>query len=99
MSESATSQATIRIEIVCAWPDRVWQQRLSLPVGTTVEQALSASDWHHLQTEIGESPKVGVFGRLVSGAERLNDGDRIELYRPLLADPKDARRKRAAGGG
>lgn len=84
----------LRIEVVCAWPERVWLRRLELPAGSTVEQALSASGAEQALADETLSGRCGIFGQLVEGDHRLHDGDRLELYRPLLADPRDARRAR-----
>lgn len=61
-----------------------------LPEGATVEDALKASGWL-LEDVAG----VAIFGERVERDARLHDGDRVELLRPLLIDPKDARRRRA----
>jgi len=61
-----------------------------LPEGATVEDALKASGWG-LEAFAG----VAIFGERVERDVRLHDGDRVELLRPLLIDPKDARRLRA----
>lgn len=86
----------VRIEVVLAHPDRAWRAALSLPDGATVADALrqirSLPDGPSMQIEADD---VGVFGRKVALDHPLQPGDRLELYRPLTADPKDARRKRA----
>ncbi len=65
---------------------------LSLPEGATVADALRESGMaiRHNTSELG----VGVWGVLVAPGDRLRDRDRVELYRPLLVDPKEARRLR-----
>ncbi len=90
--------ASIRISLVCAWPDRTWQVDLSVPPGSRVRDALAAVDWSTPGAPSDHS-RVGVFGRVVTSDHRLSDGDRIEIYRPLLADPKASRRARAAAAG
>jgi len=62
-----------------------------LPAGSTVGDALAASG-------LGEaaSGRVGIYGRVVPAGVVLRDGDRVEIYRPLRADPKELRRARAA---
>lgn len=89
----------IEVTVVCAWPERIWQRRLRLPEGSTVADALRASGCREALPELSADAKAGIFGKLAAGAQVLCDGDRVELYRPLLADPKAARRKRAAGEG
>lgn len=88
---------SISVEVVCAWPGRVWLRRLSLPEGSTVADALAASGSRQALSGERLSGRVGIFGQLVTNGRLLRDGDRIELYRPLIADPKEARRRRAAG--
>ena len=87
----------IQVEVVCAWPARYWRVELALPAGSCVDDALSASDWRARIEDAEAGVKVGIYGKVVAGSQVLQDGDRIELYRPLRADPKDARRRRAAG--
>lgn len=79
----------IRVEVVCAVPDDVRLVELKLPAGATVRDALDASG-------MTASGAVGVFGKVVGVQTRLKDGDRVEIYRPLTADPKEQRRRRAA---
>jgi putative ubiquitin-RnfH superfamily antitoxin RatB of RatAB toxin-antitoxin module len=83
---------SIRVEIVRAWPRRHESMRLELPEGATVADALAASGWND-----GDCAGVAVFGLRATPAQLLLDGDRVEVLRALQADPKDARRKRAAG--
>lgn len=81
----------IRVEVVLAWPDRADARPLQLADGATVADAIAAA-------AIGGSencPAVAVHGLLAKASQVLNDGDRVELLRPLVADPKDNRRKRA----
>jgi putative ubiquitin-RnfH superfamily antitoxin RatB of RatAB toxin-antitoxin module len=95
-----TEPAPLRVTVVCAWPDRTWQRGLLLGAGSTVADALAASDWREQLLATGllaGEPRFGIFGRLASGADLLHDGDRVEIYRPLLADPQTIRRQRAAG--
>jgi hypothetical protein len=92
----ATRNPAIQIEVVYALPERQIVRRLSLPPGTTVERAVNLSEINHLFPEIDLSRnKLGIFGKLVKPDRALQDGDRVEIYRPLILDPKDSRRKRA----
>ncbi len=79
-------------------PDKVLRRFLVLPPGSTVADALRAS---HLQQDYpgcaDDSPSLAVFSCLVKPDRQLNDGDRVEVCRPLYADPQDARRRRASG--
>ena len=79
----------IRVEVIRAWPRRHESWRLELADGATVADAVEAC---------GVDAPVAVFGENVRLSRRLEDGDRIEVLRPLLADPKDARRRRARQG-
>lgn len=88
---------TLNIEIVHATPLRVFRWRLALPEGSSVGDALAAAPLAEAGLAAADySGRVGIFGKLVELAQHLREGDRIELYRPLLIDPKDARRKRAS---
>lgn len=88
--------APIRVTVACAWPDHAFCVDLALPVGVTVAEAIRASGFceAHPDVEIRDD-RVGVFARRVGLNAVLRDGDRVEIYRPLLIDPKEARRKRA----
>jgi putative ubiquitin-RnfH superfamily antitoxin RatB of RatAB toxin-antitoxin module len=96
-----TEQAPLRVSVVCAWPDRTWQRELALAAGSTVADALAASGWREQLLDTGllaGEPRFGIYGRPATAAEVLHEGDRVEIYRPLLADPQTIRRQRAAGG-
>jgi hypothetical protein len=80
----------IRVEVVRAWPRRHESHRLELPDGSTIADALAACAY-------APAP-VAVFGERAEARRLLVDGDRIEVLRTLIADPKDARRRRAARG-
>lgn len=79
-----------------AWPDRVLRQELRVPVGTTLQalRRLPALT-QELQDAWAHAAGVGVFGEPRPLREALREGDRVELWRPLTADPKEARRQRA----
>lgn len=89
--------ASIRVEVVLAVATGADVSSLTLPDGTTVAQAVEACGvlQRHPQAAGG---KLGVFGKVVAGSRPLEDGDRVELYRPLAEDPKEARRRRAKRG-
>jgi len=80
--------ARLRVEVVRARPQRQETIALVLEQGATVRVALQAAGMPL------EQP-VGIYGRRVALDTRLADGDRVELYRPLRVDPKEARRRRA----
>jgi len=86
----------IDIEVVYALPAE--QKLLTVRVGAdaTVGQAIRASGLLECYPELElMQVKVGIFGKIVALDRRLRAGDRIEIYRPLTVDPKDARRRRA----
>lgn len=88
----------MNIEVVYALPSRQEVVRLSLPEKATVQDALQASgliEKHGLDLAGG---KYGVFGKLAKLDAVLRDKDRVEIYRPLIADPKEVRKARAAEG-
>lgn len=91
--------ARIRVSVVYATPAGQWLRELELPAGATVRQAIEQSRIVELAGLDGaETPDVGIFGRRVTHDTLVRDGDRIEIYRPLRIDPKEARRRRAALG-
>jgi len=88
------SMAELRIELVYALAQTQTVLRLVLAPGATVRDAVERSGiLRPLPPAAAFS--YGIFGRRVSADQRLTDGDRIEIYRPLLADPRSARRARA----
>ena len=80
----------LRVQVVAAWPHRWLQREVVLEAGATVADAVRAA-----ALEAGEVAGVAVFGVAAEPSASLRDGDRVELLRPLQADPKDARRRRA----
>jgi hypothetical protein len=89
------SAAPIRVEIVYAEPHRAIVKTLSLAAGSCIADALrwAALDPDFNSVDLVNSP-LGVFGRAAGKEYVLKEGDRIEIYRPLAADPKAARRSR-----
>jgi len=88
--------ATIRIEVAYAEPQRAIVKTYRLDSGARVADALhlAALDPDFLGVDLVNSP-FGIYGKLARADQALRDGDRIEIYRPLAADPKLARRARA----
>ena len=86
-----SAAGTLRVEVVLAWPRRHEAVVVSLPDGACVGDALAAAG-----LPAGGIAGVAVFGERAAPETPLRDGDRVELLRPLQADPKDARRRRAA---
>jgi putative ubiquitin-RnfH superfamily antitoxin RatB of RatAB toxin-antitoxin module len=88
--------ASLRVEVVYALPEREDAVSVSLPAGASALDALRASGLLERHPEIDLArQKIGVYGRVVSAEARLRDGDRVEVYRPLAVEPKEARRRRA----
>lgn len=86
----------MRVEVVYALPERQFLRALKLEEGSTIEQAINASGLLTLRPEIDlTSNKVGIFSRPAKLDEALQEGDRVEIYRPITADPKELRRQRA----
>lgn len=93
------SAASVSVEVVYALPAQQPLTRVQLPEGATVEDAIRASGMLDAFPEIDLARnKVGIFSKLVKLDEKVRDRDRVEIYRPLIADPKEVRRKRAEEG-
>ena len=91
--------AKITVEIVYARAGEQTLEQLRVPAAATVRDVITTSGILERFPEIDLAVnKVGVFGKATSLTASLLDGDRIEIYRPLVADPKEARKKRAAEG-
>ena len=90
---------TLRVEVVFALPEQQELIELSLTSGTTVSQAIDLSGiaGRFPDHDFGNY-EVGVWGKIVPLSTVLQDGDRVEVYRPLRIDPRDARRKLALQG-
>ena len=92
-----TAQELIDIEVAYARPDSQLIIPLQVPRGTTLQQAVELSGIAERYKEIAAEPhKMGIFGKIAKPDQVLRAGDRVEIYRPLIADPKQARKKRAA---
>ncbi|WP_017460825.1 RnfH family protein [Dyella ginsengisoli] len=92
----------IQVDVVVAMPGAAWSTSVELPLGATVADAAAAIErtgCPQTAAEAIRAKRLGVFGRRVDEKFVLGDGDRLELYRPLTADPKEARRRRAARPG
>ena len=81
----------IRVEVVYALPERQYLRKVKLAEGSSVEQAIQASGLLELRRDIDlKSNKIGIYSRPAKLGDTLNDGDRVEIYRPLIADPERA---------
>ena len=87
------------MEVCYALPGRVWRVRVELADRATVGEAIDASGFaaEFPQVDV-QAFGVGIYSRLCGLQEGLRDGDRVEIYRALVHDPKDARRSRARQG-
>ncbi|ROM90720.1 RnfH family protein [Pseudomonas brassicacearum] len=89
----------IDVEVVYAAVDRQVLLKVAVPMGTTIRAALTESGIAEQFTELDLATcPVGIFGKVIADPEsrQVQAGDRIEIYRALLADPKEVRRLRAA---
>ncbi|MEO6680657.1 MAG: RnfH family protein [Pseudomonas sp.] len=92
-------EPVIEVEVVYAAVDRQMLRTVAVPAGTTIRAALleSGVGAEFPELDLSNCP-VGIFGKVIADPETrvVQAGDRIEIYRPLLADPKEVRRLRAA---
>ncbi len=93
-----TETDKLAIEVALATPQAQRVAAFQVVSGSTVGSVLALPEVRMRFPELDAMPppRVGVWGRACDAARLLRDGDRIEIYRPLQADPKDARRQRAA---
>lgn len=86
---------TMTIQVVYLRPDQQWHNAFIVNLGCTIHQALNQLDFFSLFPELSvRNIELGVFGIKKLLSDVLKPGDRIEIYRPLLCDPKKARRER-----
>ena len=89
----------INVDVCYALPEKQLLIKVKLPEGSTLQQALEASGVLVKHPEIDlKKNKFGVFAKLSKVDTVLRDRDRVEIYRPLIADPKEVRKQRAAEG-
>ena len=87
----------INVEVIHALPRRVWRIALRLASGSTVADAIELSKIEEVVPGLTIDQRlVGIFYRTVALDRVLEEGDRVEIYRPLECDPKEVRRRRAA---
>lgn len=95
--EQSTSEQTIKVEVAYALPDKQAIVEVEVAPGTTAAQAVRQSTITAAFDNIDiENAKLGIFGKGVVDTLVLKAGDRVEIYRPLIADPKEVRKERAA---
>ncbi|ANE55860.1 RnfH family protein [Methylomonas sp. DH-1] len=85
----------INVEVAYALPERQLLIPLALPLGSTADQAISASGIAGQLPDIDLTQQtIGIFGAVCTKDKVLADGDRVEIYRPLRKNPMEARRER-----
>lgn len=90
------SDSAIIVEIVYAYPDKYFSKKLNLDAPISIQNAILLSGVLQKYTEIDlRENKIGIFSRPAKLTDLVENGDRIEIYRPLIADPKEIRRQRA----
>lgn len=88
--------ADIRVQVCYARRDRQFLRELNVPLGTNLRTAIEQSRVLREAPEIDLAAfRVGVYGKLKTLETVLREHDRVEIYRPLIADPKESRRRRA----
>ena len=91
-----TGNGVLRATVVYATPSGVWERSVSVPQGATLADAVAASGLLNEHEELRDGAlDLGVYSRTRQGSDALRDGDRVEIYRPLIVEPKEARRVRA----
>ena len=89
----------IGVEVAYARPEAQAIIPVRIAKGSTAEQAISESRIVERFPDIDlRENKIGIFGKITALDTVLREGDRVEIYRPLIADPKESRRRRAAEG-
>lgn len=95
--ENMSDNKTMTVEVAYALPERQVILELQVPEGTSVLEAAQASGVTGKFEGIDlDNAKFGIFGKVVSPKQVLREGERVEIYRPLIADPKEVRKARAA---
>jgi putative ubiquitin-RnfH superfamily antitoxin RatB of RatAB toxin-antitoxin module len=89
----------INVEVVYALPEEQTLFSVQAPAEATTRDVIIQSGVLDLHPELDlNTMDIGIFGKLTSLKQKVRDRDRIEIYRPLIADPKEVRKKRAAEG-
>jgi uncharacterized protein len=90
----------INVEVSYALPQRQELVRVNLPEGATAREAIEASGLlqKYPDIDLAGANKVGIYAKLAKADTVVRDRDRVEIYRPLIADPKAVRKKRADEG-
>ncbi len=86
----------ISVQVVYALPERQYLITMDVAPGSTIEKVIVLSGLLEVCRDIDlKNNRVGIYSRLARLMDPVNDGDRIEIYRPLTTDPKELRRQRA----
>lgn len=96
----------INVEVTAAWPDRALRVPVEIPAGSSLAEAVAAATQQSEElagclqalSAAAEGLAWGIFGREADPETALEAGDRVELYRPLQRDPREARRLLASQG-
>ncbi|WP_411725426.1 RnfH family protein [Methyloglobulus sp.] len=96
VNDTGDNEGLFELEVAYAKSEEQVIVTVKVPQGTTIEQAVNLTDLLARFPEIGHSElKVGIFGVVCKPEQTVKQGDRVEIYRPLIHDPKEARRQRA----
>ncbi|KAB8062077.1 RnfH family protein [Janthinobacterium sp. FT14W] len=91
------AEADIAVQVCYALPESTFLRSLRVPAGTTIQQAVAQSGLLQAIPDIDLATNmVGIYGKKKTLDTVLHEHDRVEVYRPLQADPKEARRRRAS---
>tara|TARA_R110002049_G_scaffold114812_11_gene266177 strand:+ start:1548 stop:1877 length:330 start_codon:yes stop_codon:yes gene_type:complete len=97
MADPMSNENTITVEVAYALPHKQALLKIEMPEGATALEAAQQSGIAEKFDGLDlENAKLGIFGQVVGPGQALRDGDRVEVYRPLIADPKEVRKARAA---
>lgn len=86
----------IEVSAVYALPEEQRIVKLRVPLGTTVEQLVARCVTTSKLPPMGQAARFAIYGQIVEPTQQLRAGDRVEILRPLLVDPKEARRRAAS---
>lgn len=100
INKATTDTPKISVELSYALPDEQILLTFDVEQGTTASELIEASGIldQFPDIDLGKKNKIGIFGKITKPNTVLREKDRVEIYRPLLADPKEVRRRRAAEG-
>lgn len=95
MSESPSKKVMLSVSVTYADPENPLWLKVRVPEGSTAEDAIRASDLLTRYPDLDlDAFMVGIFGKATELDQHLNDGDRVELYRPITVDPKTVPRRK-----